>query len=116
MSWLYEWSAQLAAVLAGVPVVVHSYHGHVFRGYFPPTTTRVFLAIERGLARRTDCLLTVSDTVRAELLALPAPDEPAQAPPGDVLEEDALHGVPRAEAEDLLPLRLGGSPEHGSKL
>jgi glycosyltransferase involved in cell wall biosynthesis len=61
---------RLAAILAGVPVVVHSYHGHVFRGYFSPMTTRVFLAIERGLARRTDCLLTVSDAVRAELLAL----------------------------------------------
>jgi glycosyltransferase involved in cell wall biosynthesis len=61
---------RLAARLAGVPVVVHTYHGHVFHGYFSPAKTRVFLAIERGLARRTDHLLTVSDTVRHELLDL----------------------------------------------
>lgn len=61
---------RLAARLVGVPIVVHTYHGHVFRGYFPPGRTRVFLAIERFLGRRTDCLLAVSETVRQELLAL----------------------------------------------
>jgi glycosyltransferase involved in cell wall biosynthesis len=53
-----------------VPVVVHTYHGHVFHGYFPPGRTRAFLTIERALGRRTDCLLAVSETVRRELLAL----------------------------------------------
>ena len=62
--------ARLAASLTRVPVIVHTYHGHVFRGYFGPTRTRVFLAIERWLARHTDRLLAVSPTVRAELLAL----------------------------------------------
>ena len=61
---------RLAARLTGVPAVVHSYHGHVLRGYFSPARTRLFLAIERWLGRRTDRLLTVSETVRHELLAL----------------------------------------------
>jgi len=61
---------RLAARLTGVPVVVHTYHGHVFRGYFSPVATRLFLAVERWLARRTDRLLTVSQTVRRELLEL----------------------------------------------
>jgi glycosyltransferase involved in cell wall biosynthesis len=61
---------RLAAKLARVPVVVHTYHGHVLHGYFPPGRTRVFLAIERVLARGTDCLLAVSETVRRELLGL----------------------------------------------
>jgi glycosyltransferase involved in cell wall biosynthesis len=61
---------RLAAWVARVPVVVHTYHGHVFHGYFPPGRTRAFLAIERALGRRTDCLLAVSETVRRELLAL----------------------------------------------
>jgi glycosyltransferase involved in cell wall biosynthesis len=61
---------RVAARLAGVPVVVHTYHGHVFHGYFSPARTRLFLAVERWLARCTDCLLTVSDTVRQELLSL----------------------------------------------
>jgi glycosyltransferase involved in cell wall biosynthesis len=61
---------RLAAWLARVPVVVHTYHGHVFRGYFSPARTRLFLAVERWLARRTDRLLTVSAQVRRELLEL----------------------------------------------
>jgi glycosyltransferase involved in cell wall biosynthesis len=59
---------RLAALWAGVPVVVHTYHGHVFQGYFSPARTRLFLAIERWLGRRTDRLLTVSEAVRTELL------------------------------------------------
>ena len=50
-----------AAILAGVPIVVHTYHGHVLRGYFSPAKTGVYRAIERGLARRTDRLLAVTD-------------------------------------------------------
>lgn len=61
---------RVAARLVGVPVVVHTYHGHVFHGYFSPAKTRLFLAIERWLARRTDCLLTVSEAVRRNLLDL----------------------------------------------
>jgi glycosyltransferase involved in cell wall biosynthesis len=61
---------RLAAALCGVPVVVHTFHGHVLRGYFSPAKTAVYRNIERGLARRTDRLLTVTDLVRDELLAL----------------------------------------------
>ncbi len=61
---------RLAARIVGVPVVVHTYHGHVFQGYFSPVKTRLFLSIERWLARRTDRLLTVSESVRQELLRL----------------------------------------------
>ena len=48
-----------AAMLAGrarPQVVVHTYHGHVLTGYFPRLTSRVFLEVERFLARRSDAL------------------------------------------------------------
>jgi glycosyltransferase involved in cell wall biosynthesis len=61
---------RIAAWLAGVPVVIHTYHGHVFHGYFSSVTTRAFLIIERILARLSSRLLTVSPTVRNELLDL----------------------------------------------
>ncbi len=61
---------RLAAWICGVPIVVHTYHGHVFRGYFSPAKTRVFVAIDRALARVTHQLVAVSPTVREELLAL----------------------------------------------
>ncbi len=75
---------RLAARLARVPIVVHTYHGHVFRGYFSPAKTRLFLALERWLGRHTDRLLTVSPAVRRELLALGVgtPDRLAVLPLG----------------------------------
>ena len=49
--------------------LVHTYHGHVFEGYFPLLVTRVFIALERLLARKTDALIAVSPRVRDDLVA-----------------------------------------------
>ncbi|BCS34706.1 glycosyl transferase family 1 [Luteitalea sp. TBR-22] len=59
---------RVAAALCRVPVVVHTYHGHVLRGYFSPRKEQVFRGIERGLARVTDELVAVTPRVRQELL------------------------------------------------
>ena len=61
---------RLAAILTSVPIRVHTFHGHVLEGYFSPTLTRGFLAIERALARRTTRIITVSPRLRADLLRM----------------------------------------------
>ena len=64
---------RIAALLAGPghrPVVVHTFHGHVLRGYFGTLGTWLFRAIETGLARVTDRLVAVSPEVRDELVGL----------------------------------------------
>ncbi|HEY8548399.1 MAG TPA: glycosyltransferase [Vicinamibacterales bacterium] len=61
---------RLAAFFRRVPVVVHTYHGHVLQGYFSPAKTRVFVGIERALARVSDELVAVSPRVREDLLRL----------------------------------------------
>ncbi|MGH2634811.1 MAG: glycosyltransferase family 4 protein [Actinomycetota bacterium] len=61
---------RVAARWAGVPVVIHTYHGHVLRGYFSRPVARSFLEIERRLARRSDALVAVSPQVRDDLLEL----------------------------------------------
>lgn len=58
---------RLAAMVARVPVRVHTFHGHVFHGYFSPLATRVFIQIERFLARHTDCVVAISDSQKREL-------------------------------------------------
>jgi glycosyltransferase involved in cell wall biosynthesis len=60
---------RLAAKFAGVPVVVHTFHGHVFHGYFRPIKTKVFLGIERFLAKFTNAVVTVSPKQREEILS-----------------------------------------------
>lgn len=59
-----------AARMARVPVVVHTYHGHVLSGYFNPLTSLFFRGVERFLAPATDILLTVSDSVKDDLVRL----------------------------------------------
>lgn len=59
-----------AARRAGVPVVVHTFHGHVLEGYFSGWRSRAILAAERRLARSSDALVAVSPAVRDELLSL----------------------------------------------
>jgi glycosyltransferase involved in cell wall biosynthesis len=64
---------RLAALLAGPaarPLIVHTFHGHVLRGYFGPLRARAFKLVETVLARRTDALVAVSPQVRDDLVAL----------------------------------------------
>lgn len=64
---------RLAAVLAGrarPPIVVHTFHGHVLRGYFNRVATLGFRGLERALAGVTTKLIAVSPEVRDDLVAL----------------------------------------------
>ena len=58
---------RLAAILTGIPIRVHTFHGHVFQGYFNRITTQVFLLIERWLSRMTDRIVVVSHSQQEEL-------------------------------------------------
>jgi glycosyltransferase involved in cell wall biosynthesis len=58
---LYRWLTP--ATLLGRPRrcrFVHTYHGHVFHSYYGATKTRIFLAVERALARFTDRIVVIS--------------------------------------------------------
>ncbi|HKS22570.1 MAG TPA: glycosyltransferase [Thermoanaerobaculia bacterium] len=55
-------------VSRGRSVFVHTFHGHVFHGYYSPLKTRMFLAIERALARfNTDRIVVLSEQQRREI-------------------------------------------------
>jgi glycosyltransferase involved in cell wall biosynthesis len=64
---------RIAVLLSGVrrrPVVVHTFHGHVLRGYFGRVQEGGFRLLERALARGTDALVAVSPQVRDDLVGL----------------------------------------------
>jgi glycosyltransferase involved in cell wall biosynthesis len=51
---------RLAAWLCGVPIIVHTYHGHVLEGYFSPLTSRMFRWIEQQCGRVSNALIVLS--------------------------------------------------------
>jgi glycosyltransferase involved in cell wall biosynthesis len=61
---------RLAARLARVPVVVHTYHGHVLRGYFGRLKTALFRRLEIVMGRLSDVLIAVSPGVKQDLVSL----------------------------------------------
>jgi glycosyltransferase involved in cell wall biosynthesis len=73
---------RLAAALCHVPVVVHTFHGHVFKGYFGKTKTRLFIWLERLAARGSDVILTISQRLKDDLVAYRiAPEEKIEIVP-----------------------------------
>jgi glycosyltransferase involved in cell wall biosynthesis len=59
---------RLAARLSGVPVVVHTFHGHVLHGYYGPVKNQVLRRVEQSLAWCTDRLVAVSEQVKNDLV------------------------------------------------
>ena len=49
-----------AAYFCRVPIIVHTPHGHVFWGYFNSWQTRLFILLERGTARITNAIVTLT--------------------------------------------------------
>lgn len=58
---------RLAAINEGVPVVVHTFHGHIFHSYFSPLKTKIFLAIERYLSKKSTKTIAISNKQFEEL-------------------------------------------------
>jgi glycosyltransferase involved in cell wall biosynthesis len=58
---------RLAAKHANVPVIVHTFHGHIFHSYFNSLKTNFFIRTERYLAGLSDAIVAISDVQKKEL-------------------------------------------------
>lgn len=98
-------TGRLLAARHRVPVRVHTFHGHLLRGYYGPSATRAVVAAERGLARVSTHLLAVGHRVRQDLLdaGIGRADHFDPMPPGIPV----LTPVSRLEARR----RLGLAPD-----
>jgi glycosyltransferase involved in cell wall biosynthesis len=58
---------RMAAYSCKVPVIVHTFHGHVFHSYFSKWTSNTFIQIERYLAKQSSGIIAISKTQKEEL-------------------------------------------------
>ncbi len=56
-----------AAYACKVPVIIHTFHGHVFHSYFGKLKTKLFKYIERKLAHKSTAIVAISDIQKKEL-------------------------------------------------
>jgi glycosyltransferase involved in cell wall biosynthesis len=71
---------RVSARLAGVRLIVHTYHGSVFRGYFGQRESALYLGVERALARITTRIIAITPGQQADLVSF------GIAPPGKIVE------------------------------
>lgn len=57
-----------AASRMNVPVIVHTYHGHVFEAYFNGFVSSIYKKLERNLSHKTDAIVALSDRQRDDLV------------------------------------------------
>lgn len=100
---LYKWLTPSALLLRPRNCrIVHTFHGHIFHSYYGPAKTRLFIMIERLLARFcTDRIVVVSDQQRFEICetyGIGRPEQFRVVPLGvDLGEFDDRPGKFRAE-------------------
>ncbi len=75
---------RLAASSCKVPVIIHTFHGHVFHSYFGKLKTTFYKNIERYLARKSTAIIAISDIQKQELVD--------------------IHGICRSEKVHVIPL------------
>jgi len=85
---------RVAARLARVPVVVHTFHGHTFHGYWSKLGSQLVITTEQGLGLLADRLITVSERVREDLIKyhIASPEKIVVIPLGLNLARFAIAG------------------------
>lgn len=69
---------RIAAFSCNVPVVVHTFHGHVFHSYFSKASTTFYKTVERRLAKKSTKIIALSELQKFELTEIHQICEPAK--------------------------------------
>ncbi|MCX7696471.1 MAG: glycosyltransferase [Bacteroidales bacterium] len=59
---------RIAAYQMGIPIIVHTFHGHVFEAYFNRSISSFFTWIERRLTRISDAIIALSERQKKDLV------------------------------------------------
>lgn len=58
---------RLAAISMSVPIILHTFHGHVFHSFFGKLKTQIYIQIERYLAKKSSAIIAISNLQKNEL-------------------------------------------------
>lgn len=72
-----------AAYRCNVPIIVHTFHGHVFHSYFGAAKTSIVKSVERSLAKISSSIVAISNKQKEELCI-----------EHKITSEDKVHVVP----------------------
>nr|WP_242692229.1 glycosyltransferase [Aridibaculum aurantiacum] len=59
---------RLAAFISGVPVIIHTFHGHFFHSYFSKRISNLVAAVERMAGKITTAAIALSETQKHDLV------------------------------------------------
>ena len=59
---------RFAALHENIPVLVHTFHGNIFKGYFGGIKTGFYKSLERYLAKKSSAIIAISDLQKEELV------------------------------------------------
>jgi glycosyltransferase involved in cell wall biosynthesis len=59
---------RMAGIRSRTPIIVHTFHGHVFHSYFNKVKSQAYISIERKLAKHTDAVVAISPLQKRELV------------------------------------------------
>jgi glycosyltransferase involved in cell wall biosynthesis len=61
---------RLVAIYSRTPIILHTFHGHVFHNYFGKLKTKFYILLERFLAKCSTGIITISALQKNELVKL----------------------------------------------
>jgi len=98
---------RIAAKLAGVPIIVHTPHGHVFYGYFNASVSWLFIVMERLVGTFTDKIITLTERGKEEHIyyRIAKPEKFVAIPSGIDIRTLRSHAVDARKKREELGVR-----------
>ena len=59
---------RLAAISENVPIIIHTFHGHVFHSYFGRIKSKIYILVERFLAYYSSKIIAISESQKEDLV------------------------------------------------
>ncbi len=59
---------RLVASKLKVPTIIHTFHGHIFKGYFNSIVSKILVSLEKYLAKKSTAIIVISNYLQNEIV------------------------------------------------